>query len=68
MDAIASTIGGALGKTHGSCLPLASKIIGFPIKSHVSYGLPIVDTGLNGTRKYFYLLKNYYVFSVRNSC
>jgi hypothetical protein len=27
-----STIGGALGRTHGSCRPLVSNTIGFPSK------------------------------------
>ena len=49
---MASTIGGALGKTQGSCLPLASKITSFPSKSQVYWGKPIVETGLKATLKY----------------
>lgn len=47
-----STIGGALGKTHGSWRPFASNITSFPSISHVFYGSPIVETGLKATLKY----------------
>lgn len=53
---IDSTIGGALGNTHGSCLPLASKIASLPYISHVFYGFPIVETGLKATVKYYFII------------
>lgn len=49
--AILSTIGGALGSTHGSCLPFVSNIIDFPSNVCVYCGNPILDTGLKATLK-----------------
>jgi len=49
---MASTIGGALGRIHGSCLPFASRIIFSPYKLQVFYGNPMVETGLKATLKY----------------
>lgn len=49
--AIFSTTGTALLTTQGSCLPVAFNITSSPLKLHVSYSKPIVDTGLNATLK-----------------
>ena len=50
--AIDSTIGTALGTTHGSCLPLAFIVVLLPLLSTVSCSFIIVATGLNATLKY----------------
>lgn len=50
MAAIPSTMGTALGTTHGSCLPSAFNSTLSPLKSTVSCFIPIVAGGLNATR------------------
>ena len=52
MAAIASTIGTALGSTHGSWRPLALRIVSFPSLSTVGCSMSTVATGLNATLKY----------------
>ena len=51
IEAIDSTTGTALGKTHGSCRPRAVKVVGFPSRSMVCCSCKIVATGLKATRK-----------------
>lgn len=50
MAAIASTIGTARGKTHGSCLPWALKNVCSPFMSIVDCVCKMVATGLNAVR------------------
>ena len=66
MAAIASTIGEALGKMQGSCLPFSSKRHSLPIKSTVFCCLPIVETGLKATLKYLktHFFNKYYMFII----
>lgn len=42
----------ALGRTHGSCLPVALSVTLFPLRSHVDCSLEIVETGFIATLKY----------------
>ena len=51
MAAIASTIGTALGSTHGSCRPLALRIVSLPSLSTVGCSMSTVATGLKATLK-----------------
>lgn len=53
-NAIASTIGTALGTTHGSCLPLAANVPGVPSYVAVCCGNEIVAGGLKATLKYIF--------------
>ena len=49
--AIASTMGTALGNTHGSCLPCTRNVVSFPSLSIVACSWSNVATGLNATLK-----------------
>ncbi len=46
---MASTIGTALGNTHGSCRPLPRIVVSSPVLVTVFCSLPIVDVGLKAT-------------------
>ena len=51
MAAMDSTMGTALGKTHGSCRPRAVKVVAFPSISTVSCSVRMVATGLKEIRQ-----------------
>ena len=49
--AMASTMGTALGNTHGSCLPLAFMVVSTPSMFTVCCSINRVATGLKATLK-----------------